>query len=203
MPFGSGQRICMGPRLGKLQVKIGLISMLQRYDFTLGAKYLENELEFCPKTFVTAPKFKLPLILKRRLLWNKSQKSLQMKQNQFNTMFHEINCNFWKIHIWKKKLLSMVILEETSSWRTIFIIIVLKIFPYAFHINYLIFCISVPSFITHQIHRWPQPRIRCRWREKHMTWSLINCWAASWTGSCVCVIIYLSSICSRSKENIL
>lgn len=66
MPFGSGQRICMGLRLGKLQVKIGLITMLQRYNFALGAKFLEKELELCPRTFVTTPKSGIPLIATKR-----------------------------------------------------------------------------------------------------------------------------------------
>lgn len=68
MPFGSGQRLCMGLRLGKLQVKIGLISMLQKYNFTLGAEYLKEDLELNPKTFINTPKFGLPLLASKRVI---------------------------------------------------------------------------------------------------------------------------------------
>lgn len=66
LPFGSGQRLCMGLRLGKLQVKIGLISMLKNYNFVLGAKYLEKELELNPRTVVNTPKYGLPLLASKR-----------------------------------------------------------------------------------------------------------------------------------------
>lgn len=66
IPFGSGQRLCMGLRLGKLQVKIGVISMLQRYNFALGAKYLENELELSAGTIIATPKYGLPLLATKR-----------------------------------------------------------------------------------------------------------------------------------------
>lgn len=35
LPFGDGPRNCIGVRLGKLQTKIGLITMLQRYSYDL------------------------------------------------------------------------------------------------------------------------------------------------------------------------
>lgn len=35
MPFGDGPRNCIGMRLGKMQTKVGLIAMLQNYNYEL------------------------------------------------------------------------------------------------------------------------------------------------------------------------
>lgn len=35
MPFGEGPRNCIGLRLGKMQTKVGLIVMLQKYNYEL------------------------------------------------------------------------------------------------------------------------------------------------------------------------
>lgn len=35
MPFGEGPRNCIGMRLGKIQTKVGLIVMLQKYNYEL------------------------------------------------------------------------------------------------------------------------------------------------------------------------
>lgn len=35
LPFGDGPRNCIGLRLGKIQTKVGLITMLQRYSYEL------------------------------------------------------------------------------------------------------------------------------------------------------------------------
>lgn len=43
IPFGDGPRTCIGLRLGKMVTKIGLIMLLQKYDFECLQK---GELEF-------------------------------------------------------------------------------------------------------------------------------------------------------------
>lgn len=54
MPFGFGPRVCIGLRLGKLQTKVGLILMLQNYDYHLTENTLK-ELKMSAKTFLLAP----------------------------------------------------------------------------------------------------------------------------------------------------
>ncbi|XP_069672108.1 probable cytochrome P450 6a13 [Periplaneta americana] len=38
LPFGEGPRICIGTRFGLMQTKVGLISLLSKYEFTLSEK---------------------------------------------------------------------------------------------------------------------------------------------------------------------
>lgn len=54
MPFGDGPRNCIGMRLGKMQVKIGLLMMLQKNSFHLpdGAK---PELDISPQQIAMTP----------------------------------------------------------------------------------------------------------------------------------------------------
>lgn len=54
MPFGDGPRACIGIRLGKLQTKVGLIMMLEKYNYHLTENTLK-ELKMSPKTFLLAP----------------------------------------------------------------------------------------------------------------------------------------------------
>lgn len=54
MPFGVGARICIGLRLGKLQTKVGLILMLQNFNYHLTENTL-GQLKMSPKTFLLAP----------------------------------------------------------------------------------------------------------------------------------------------------
>lgn len=53
MPFGEGPRNCIGLRLGKLQVKVGLMLMLQKSNFALQSDS-KSELEISPLQFVMA-----------------------------------------------------------------------------------------------------------------------------------------------------
>ncbi|XP_070494253.1 probable cytochrome P450 6a14 [Chironomus tepperi] len=56
-PFGDGPRNCIGGRLGKLQTKLGLVTILQKFNFELQDKTLEyGELKFHPNSFVLSPK---------------------------------------------------------------------------------------------------------------------------------------------------
>lgn len=55
LPFGEGPRICPGSRLAKLQVKIALATLLQRYIFELGLQHVNKELKFDPKGIAKTP----------------------------------------------------------------------------------------------------------------------------------------------------
>ena len=55
MPFGEGPRNCIGTRMGKMQTKIGLISMLQKYNFALGDQHIGKDIVLSPSAFVPTP----------------------------------------------------------------------------------------------------------------------------------------------------
>lgn len=55
LAFGDGQRNCLGLRLGKLQSKIAIIKVLQKFRFELSEQHLNKELEMSPKTVVKSP----------------------------------------------------------------------------------------------------------------------------------------------------
>ncbi|KAJ2942963.1 hypothetical protein O0L34_g15153 [Tuta absoluta] len=52
MPFGEGQRICLGMRVAKMQMIPGLITILRKYKFEL-AQGVPRKLTFQPRTVVT------------------------------------------------------------------------------------------------------------------------------------------------------
>lgn len=54
MPFGEGPRNCVGQRLGKMQTKIGLVTMLQKFSYELAGR-TKLELKLCPASFLLAP----------------------------------------------------------------------------------------------------------------------------------------------------
>lgn len=57
LSFGDGPRNCIGTRMGIIQVKIGLVTMLQRFSFTLvSADDHLDPTDFDPKSFVPVPK---------------------------------------------------------------------------------------------------------------------------------------------------
>lgn len=57
MPFGDGPRNCIGARMGKLQTKIGLASVLLKFRYELADQsMMHKELEFDPVQFIMTPK---------------------------------------------------------------------------------------------------------------------------------------------------
>lgn len=65
MPFGEGPRICIGQRLGKMLVKVGLVLLLQNYKFNLNGNTLQP-LKISPKNILFAPVGGLQLKVTRR-----------------------------------------------------------------------------------------------------------------------------------------
>lgn len=55
LPFGDGPRNCIAARLGIMQVKVGLVQMLQKFKFDLQSELESQKLEFDPKVFLLAP----------------------------------------------------------------------------------------------------------------------------------------------------
>lgn len=52
LTFGAGPRVCMGAQMGKLQVKVAIVHLLQRYVFELGSVHVNRKLKFHPKSLV-------------------------------------------------------------------------------------------------------------------------------------------------------
>lgn len=63
LTFGDGPRNCMGMRLGKLQAKIGICILLQKFSFELGDNLLNGTVKLDPqattRTFVGGTKLKM------------------------------------------------------------------------------------------------------------------------------------------------
>lgn len=59
LPFGDGPRNCIGLRLGKMQTKVGLLMMLQKFRFELRDCDRKGEVQIDPNIFLMAPKEKL------------------------------------------------------------------------------------------------------------------------------------------------
>ncbi|XP_055296745.1 uncharacterized protein LOC129565659 [Sitodiplosis mosellana] len=55
IPFGVGPRNCIGLRMGKMQTKVGLVLMLQKYRFELEERLKKNEFKFDPHVFLLSP----------------------------------------------------------------------------------------------------------------------------------------------------
>lgn len=65
LPFGDGPRACIGTRLAKMQTKVGLALMLQKFNYEL-ADSMKGELVISPKLNITAPIGGINLKVKRR-----------------------------------------------------------------------------------------------------------------------------------------
>lgn len=55
LPFGDGPRNCIAMRLGKMQVKVGLVQILQKFKFELHNELKNQTLKFDPKVFLLTP----------------------------------------------------------------------------------------------------------------------------------------------------
>lgn len=54
-PFGDGPRSCIGKKMGKMQVKVGLAMMLQSFKYDLKDDSKNCELEFAPANLLLSP----------------------------------------------------------------------------------------------------------------------------------------------------
>lgn len=61
IPFGDGPRNCIGMRMGKMQTKVGLVLMLQKFRYELEANLKGKPMEFDPKVFLLAPRVDVKL----------------------------------------------------------------------------------------------------------------------------------------------
>lgn len=66
LPFGDGPRKCIALRLGKMQTKVGLVMMLQKFKFELGDHLKNKNRQFDPKAFMPAPLEKIQLKIFKR-----------------------------------------------------------------------------------------------------------------------------------------
>lgn len=68
LPFGDGPRICIGMRLAKLSAKIGLASMLRRFNFNLiDESMMHSEIKFNPAQGTLTPLVEFSLKISNRL----------------------------------------------------------------------------------------------------------------------------------------
>lgn len=65
-PFGEGPRICIAMRLGKMQTKVGIVLMMQKYRYELGDQHKNTELAFSPAGVILTPKTGIELKIKAR-----------------------------------------------------------------------------------------------------------------------------------------
>lgn len=64
--FGDGPRNCIGLKLGKMQTKVAIILMMQKFKYELEPKLLHWDMDFDPKMLFLAPRLDTNLrVLKR------------------------------------------------------------------------------------------------------------------------------------------
>lgn len=66
LPFGDGPRNCIGMRLGKMQTKVGLVLMLQKFKYELSESHKGTDMEFEPRHFLLQPRSNIYLHVSRR-----------------------------------------------------------------------------------------------------------------------------------------
>ncbi|KAG4078613.1 hypothetical protein HA402_008470 [Bradysia odoriphaga] len=66
LAFGDGPRNCLGLRLGKMQVKIAIVMLLQTLKFELADQHVGKELKMNPRSSVRAAVSGINLKLKKR-----------------------------------------------------------------------------------------------------------------------------------------
>lgn len=55
LSFGDGPRNCLGLRLGKLQSKLAIITLLRKFRFELGEEHQNKELKLIPNSITKCP----------------------------------------------------------------------------------------------------------------------------------------------------
>ncbi|KAB0804297.1 hypothetical protein PPYR_01585 [Photinus pyralis] len=65
LPFGVGPRICIGQRFAMMQLKVGLIAILQHYEIFLNAR-TKIPMEYEPYSFTLTPKENIILNIRRK-----------------------------------------------------------------------------------------------------------------------------------------
>lgn len=73
LPFGDGPKICIGMRMGKMTMKMGLYMLLSKFNFEFAGKIPDKELSFSPKQFVLTLKDDLNLKVSLRKVITPSQ----------------------------------------------------------------------------------------------------------------------------------
>lgn len=66
IPFGDGPRNCIGMRLGKIQSKVGLISMLHKFKYELEDSLKNSNMEFDQRHFLLQPRYDIFLRVSKR-----------------------------------------------------------------------------------------------------------------------------------------
>lgn len=66
LTFGEGPRNCLGMRLGKLQSKVAIILLLQKFKFELADEHKNTELKLHPLAAVKTPINGINLIVTKR-----------------------------------------------------------------------------------------------------------------------------------------